>query len=72
MGNIVGPNQESGKLLMWTTISIIRAEIWAAVVKKITAALRVASAYQTLSGDAILVISVNAPNDLLAYERKKL
>ncbi|OFC59617.1 hypothetical protein BBW68_15035 [Candidatus Erwinia dacicola] len=85
MANIGGPSQEKRKLLMSTTISVLLygAEIWADVLKKEnrrkvlarvyrTAALRVASAYRTVSGDAILVISGNAPIDLLAYERKKL
>ncbi len=85
MANIGGPSQEKRKLLMSTTISVLLygAEIWADVLKKEnrrkvlarvyrTATLRVASAYRTVSGDAILVISGNAPIDLLAYERKKL
>nr|AMS38369.1 hypothetical protein [Bactrocera tryoni] len=85
MANIGGPSQEKRKLLMSTTISVLLygAEIWADALKKEnrrkvvarvhrTAALRVASAYRTVSGDAILVISGNAPIDLLAYERKKL
>ena len=85
MANIGVPSQEKRKLLMATTISVLLsgAEIWADAPKKEnrrkvvarvhrTTAFRVASAYRTVSGDAILVISGNAPIDLLAYERKKL
>ena len=37
-----------------------------------TAALRISSAYRTVSEEAVLVISGTIPIDLLAKERKKL
>ncbi|XP_036317690.1 uncharacterized protein LOC118732668, partial [Rhagoletis pomonella] len=85
MANIGGPTQSKRKLLMSTTLNILLygAEIWADTLQKNnrckilsrahrTAALRVASAYRTVSGEAILVISGTVPIDLLAAERKKM
>lgn len=85
MANIGGPNYSKRKLMMATTQSILLygCEIWAdalqakyrrkmlAAVQR-TAALRVASAYRTVSEPAVLVISATIPIDLLAEERKEL
>ncbi len=85
MSNIGGPRQEKRKLLMSTTLNVLLygAELWADTLTKSnrrkslekvyrTAALRVASAYRTVSGEAVYVISGNTPIDLLAFERKKM
>ena len=80
MSNIGGPKQEKGKLLMSTTLNVLLygAELWADTLTKSnrrksrTAALRVASAYRTVSDEAVYVISGNTPIDLLAFERKKM
>lgn len=85
MANIGGPTQSKRKLIMTTTQSILLygCEIWADALqveyrrKKLaaiqrTAALRVASAYRTVSEPAVLVISGSIPIDLLAGERKAL
>lgn len=84
MANIGGPTECKRRLLMSTTESILLygAEIWGDAVsqecrRKLlgkvqrTAALRVSSAYRTVSEQAILVISRSIPIDLLAEERKK-
>lgn len=85
MANIGGPKQSKRNLLAATVNSILLygCELWAdtlnaecrrkimASVQK-TAALRVASAYRTVSEPAVLVISGNIPIDLLARERKKI
>lgn len=70
---------------MSTTVNVLlyRAEIWADVLKRKNrlkvlarvhraAALRVASAYRTVSDDAILIINGNVPINLLASQRKTL
>lgn len=85
MANIGGPLASRRKLLMDTTQSILLygSEIWAETLKtgsrrkvlakvQRTAALRVASAYRTVSEAAILVISGAIPIDLLARERREL
>lgn len=85
MANIGGPNYSKRKLMMATTQSILLygCEIWADALKakyrkkmlakvQRTAALRVASAYRTVSEPAVLVISGTIPIDLLAEERKAL
>lgn len=84
MANIGGPTQSKRKLIMATTTSILLygSEIWADALRakskrrvleavQRTAALRVASAYRTVSGAAVLVISGEIPVDLLARERKE-
>lgn len=85
MANIGGPTQAKRKLIMATTNSILLygSEIWGdaleikskrkilAAVQR-TAALRVASAYRTVSGAAVLVITGEIPIDLLAFERRRL
>ncbi|GBP17633.1 Retrovirus-related Pol polyprotein from type-1 retrotransposable element R1 2 [Eumeta japonica] len=84
MANIGGPTQSKRRLIMETVNSILLygSEIWGdALVAKTrrkvlesvqrTAALRVASAYRTVSGAAVLVISGVVPVDLLALERKE-
>lgn len=83
MANVGGPTQQKRKLLMESTNNILLygCEIWADALKsecrrkvyaavQRTAALRVASAYRTVSGAAVLVISSTIPIDLLAQERK--
>ena len=85
MANIGGPTESKRRLLMSTTQSILLygAEIWSDAVsqecrRKLlgkvqrTAALRVSSAYRTVSEQAILVISGSIPIDILAEERKKI
>lgn len=85
MANVGGPVHCKRKLLMSTTQSILLygCELWADALKaeyrrkvlssvQRTAALRVASAYRTVSEVAVLVISGTTPIDLLAYERKKI
>lgn len=84
MANIGGPLASRRKLLMDTTQSILLygSEVWAdtlnvdhrrKVLSKVqrTAALRVASAYRTVSEAAVLVISGTIPIDLLARERRQ-
>lgn len=84
MANIGGPMHSKRKLLMSTTHSILLygSELWADALKtkhrrkplcavQRTAALRVASAYRTVSEAAVLVISGTIPIDLLAEERKR-
>lgn len=85
MANIGGPLASRRKLLMDTTQSILLygSEVWADTLKtehhrkvlakvQRTAALRVASAYRTVSEAAVLVISGTIPVDLLARERREL
>ncbi|XP_049308710.1 uncharacterized protein LOC125777657 [Bactrocera dorsalis] len=85
MANTGGPLASRRKLLMDTTQSVLLygSEIWAdtlnvehrrKVLAKVqrTAALRVASAYRTVSEPAVLVISGVIPIDLLAKERRQL
>lgn len=85
MANIGGPTHCKRKLIMATTQSILLygCEIWAHALKteyrrkmlatvQRTAALRVTSAYRTVSEPAVLVISGTIPIDLLAEERKVL
>lgn len=85
MANIGGPLSSRRKLLMDITLSILLygSEVWADTLhvesrRKVlarvqrTAALRVASAYRTVSEAAVLVISRSIPIDLLAAERKNL
>lgn len=84
MANVRGPTQSKRKLLMTTTNSVMLygSEIWADALQKEsrrkillavqrTSALRVASAYRTVSGPAVMVISGTIPIDLLAIERKR-
>lgn len=84
MANIGGPTQCKRRLIMATTNSILLygSEIWGdalgaktrrRVLEAVqrTAALRVASAYRTVSGAAVFVISGEIPVDLLARERRK-
>ena len=85
MANVGGPTQSKRKLLMATTNSVLLygSEIWGDKMTvgarrqtllpvQRTAALRVASAYRTVSESAVMVISGTIPIDLLAQERKKL
>ncbi|XP_018799939.1 PREDICTED: uncharacterized protein LOC108975699 [Bactrocera latifrons] len=85
MANTGGPLASRRKLRMDTTQSVLLygSEIWADTLnvenrRKVlaevqrTAALRVASAYRTVSEPAVLVISGVIPIDLLAKERRQL
>lgn len=85
MANIGGPTQSKRKLIMSVTNSILLygSEIWADALEKKnkrrvleavqrTAALRVTSAYRTVSAAAVFVISGEIPVDLMARERKKV
>lgn len=85
MANVGGPTQSKRKLLMETTNSILLygCEVWGVALEKRyqrktllsvqrTAALRVASAYRTVSVEAVLVISGVIPIDLLVQERQKI
>ena len=84
MANIGGPTQSKIRLLMSTTQAVLlyAAEIWADSLDKEymkktiwkiqrTAALRISSAYRTVS-EAVLVTSGTISIDRLAKERKKL
>lgn len=83
MANIGGPLPSRRKMLMEVINSILLygSEVWASTLEKRnrakrllavqrTAALRVTSAYRTVSTDAILVIAGIIPIDLQALERK--
>ena len=84
LANIGGPTESKRKLLLSVINSVLLygSEIWAdslntkckrktlASVQR-TAAIRVASAYRTVSEAAIMVISGTVPIDLLAKERRK-
>ena len=82
MANIGGPAESKRRLLTTQSILLYGAEILAKsleqelrrkVLAKVqrTAALRLSSAYRTVSEQAILVISSSIPIDLLAEERRK-
>lgn len=83
MANVGGPTQCKRKLLMECANNILLygCEIWGDAIRaqcrrktyaavQRTAALRIASAYRTVSGSAVLVISGTIPIDLLISERK--
>lgn len=85
MRNVGGPRASKRRLLMSVTNSILLygAEIWGETPQKEvyrtriarvqrTAALRICSAYRTVSETAVLVIAGVIPVDLLALERKTL
>lgn len=85
MANTSGPKSSKRRLLMSSTNSVLLygAEIWAQSLdkemyrKRLTqvqrrGALRVASAYRTVSDSAILVIAGCIPIHLLAKERKSI
>lgn len=85
MANVGGPLQKKRKLLMEACNSILLygSEIWAGILKincraqkllaiQRTAALRVASAYRTVSGTAVQVIAGMVPIDIHAEERMKM
>lgn len=85
MANIGGPTASKRKLLMSTVNAVLLygSEVWAdalGVKQKCkmltavqrTAALRVASAYRTVSVAAVLVISSSVPIDLMAAERRRV
>ena len=85
MANVNGPSPCKRRLLMSTTHSIMLygAEVWAEALqkrkyKKVLArvqrrgALRIASAYNTVSEQAVLVIAGVIPIDLLANERRRI
>ena len=85
MANIGELTQSKRRLLMSTTQAVLLygAKIWTDSLDKEynkkmlgkiqrTAALRISSAYRTVSEEAVLVISGSIPIDLLAKERKKL
>lgn len=85
MANVGGPKPCRRKLLMTAVQSVLLygAEIWADALKvkkyriqmssvQRRGALRIASAYRTVSADAVLVISGVMPIELLAYERKEI
>ena len=84
MANTGGPTADKRKLLMATTQEILLygCEIWAHSIQakhrrkalssvQRTAALRVASAYRTVSESAVMVISGTIPIDLLVLERER-
>lgn len=85
MANTRGPRPGKRRLLMTTAHSILLygAEIWAGALKvkkyaKIMTnvqrqgALRIASAYRTVSEGAVLVVAGVIPIDLLAFERSRI
>lgn len=85
MANVRGPSSSKRKLIMAVTHSILLygSEIWADSLqqkkyrKRMAAAqrrgaLRIASAYRTVSEPAVLVIAGVIPIDLLAEERKNV
>ena len=85
MANVGGPVPSRRKLLMSTVESILLygAEVWADALKKETyrkkmeqvhrkGALRISSAYRTVSEDAALEVAGVIPIDLLAQERKSV
>ena len=85
MANVGGPTADKRKLLMSVTNSILLygCEVWADTLKKECyrkqmgsvqrrAALRIASAYRTVSEPASLVVAGVVPIDLLAQERKQV
>lgn len=85
MANTNGPRPSTRRLMMSVTHSIMLygAEVWAdtlLVKRRATAmtrvqrvgALRIASAYRTVSENAIFVIAGVVPIDLLALERKRI
>lgn len=85
MANTFGPGQMKKRLLMSTVNSILLygAEIWADALKvkkyrkrmiavQARGAHRIASAYRTVSYEAVLVIAGVIPIDLLANERKRI
>lgn len=85
MANVGGPRSSKRRLLMSSTQSVLLygAEVWADSLKKEMyrkrlsqvqrrGALRVASAYRTVSEAAILVIAGCIPIHLLAKERKAI
>ncbi|XP_037929314.1 uncharacterized protein LOC119663784, partial [Teleopsis dalmanni] len=84
MANVGGPTEDKRKLLMTVVNAILLygSEVWSNALhinqkrnalEKIqrTTALRVASAYRTVSGAAVLVISSSIPIDLMAMERRQ-
>ncbi|WP_316206527.1 reverse transcriptase domain-containing protein, partial [Escherichia coli] len=84
MANTSGPKSSKRRLLMTVTTSILLygSEIWANQMRKEThrsvlssvqrrGALRVTSAYRTVSGPAVLVIAGIIPIELQAMERKR-
>lgn len=83
MANIGGPTASKRKLLMTTTHAVLLygSEIWAEALKQEKyrkqmaavqrrGALRITSAYRTVSEPAVLVIAGVTPIDLLAAQRK--
>jgi len=83
MANVGGPSAEKRKILLSVTDSILLygSEVWADALKKECyrkqmgavqrrAALRISSAYRTVSEPAALVVAGVVPIDLLAQERK--
>jgi hypothetical protein len=85
MANVGGPTADKRKLLLSVTNSILLygCEVWADALKKECyrkqmgsvqrrAALRIASAYRTVSEPAALVVAGVIPIDLLAQERKQV
>lgn len=85
MPNINGPRSSKRRVLMSVANSIMLygAEVWADALKaecrrkklmtvQRKGALRVACAYRTVSGPAVLVIAGCIPIDLLAAERKRI
>lgn len=85
MANIGGPTQNKRRLLMETSTSILLygCEVWGDAIKwrkranallaaQRTSALRITSAYRTVSGAAVLVIAGAVPIDLKIGERRKI
>lgn len=85
MPNIDGPSNIKRRLLSGVTLSkmLYASPVWAHVMEKPSyrgnaasvhrcSALRIASAYRTVSDNAILVISETPPIDLLATERSNI
>ena len=85
MANVRGPRPAKRRLLMAVTHSVLLygSEVWAQALRiksyrrRISAvqrrgALRVASAYRTVSEPATLVIASVIPIDLLAFERQEI
>ncbi|KAK9497402.1 hypothetical protein O3M35_004114 [Rhynocoris fuscipes] len=85
MANVGGPTECRRRLLMTVTNSVLLygAEVWAGALDKgkyrkqkaavqRRGALRIASAYRTVSEPAVLVIAGVPPIDLLALERRRV